>query len=165
MDDEQDYPEEKSKSQVKREYHALQDLALELTQLKPSQLQKLELPEPVLRGIAEFQNISAHGARKRQLKFLGKLLREADLEDATQQLGMIEEQRRNDNASLHRLEQWRERLLDDENSLNELIEQYPQVDRQHLRQLLRGAQQERINNKPPKNFRKLFQYLKEVITD
>jgi len=157
--------EEKSKSQVKREFLALQDLAHELSQLNETRLRKLQLPDKVLRGIADYQSIKAYGAKKRQLKYLGKLLRDVELDDAQLQLDVLEEQRRSETTALHKLEQWRERLIDDDNTLNALIEEYPNIDRQHIRQLLRGVQQERANNKPPKNYRKLFQYLKEVIAE
>lgn len=166
MHDESDEIELKSKSQVKRELHALQDLGEQLTQLNNSQLARLDLPEEVLAAIADCQNINAHGARKRQLKFIGKLLRDVDVETAVQQLDLLRQHKQQDAKELHKLENWRERLIHDgDAALSALLTEFPNIDSQHVRQLLRSIDKETKQNQPPRSYRKLFQYLKEQLVN
>ncbi|MGD8484965.1 MAG: ribosome biogenesis factor YjgA [Thioalkalispiraceae bacterium] len=73
---------------------------------------------------------------------------------------------REDIKLLHKLENWRDRLLaEGDEALGDLVNELPQVDRQHLRQLIRQAKKERLNNKPPKSSREIFQYLKQLVLE
>ena len=165
MQDDQEEFETKSKSQVKRELHALQDIGEQLTRLNNSQLARFDLPEAVLSAILDCQSISSYGARKRQLKYIGKLLRDVDMDDAIQRLNLLTQHKAQDAQALHKLENWRERLINEgDAALSELLTEYPEIDRQHLRQLLRSIDKETKQNQPPKSYRKLFQYLKEQLT-
>jgi ribosome-associated protein len=165
MQDDQEEFETKSKSQVKRELHALQDIGEQLTRLNNSQLARFDLPEAVLSAIFDCQSISSYGARKRQLKYIGKLLRDVDMDDAIQRLNLLTQHKAQDAQALHKLENWRERLINEgDAALSELLTEYPEIDRQHLRQLLRSIDKETKQNQPPKSYRKLFQYLKEQLT-
>ena len=165
MQDDQEEFETKSKSQVKRELHALQDIGEQLTRLNNSQLVRFDLPEAVLSAIFDCQSISSYGARKRQLKYIGKLLRDVDMDDAIQRLNLLTQHKAQDAQALHKLENWRERLINEgDAALSELLTEYPEIDRQHLRQLLRSIDKETKQNQPPKSYRKLFQYLKEQLT-
>jgi ribosome-associated protein len=162
MHDDSEEFDVKSKSQVKRELIALQDFGEQLTKLNETQLAKLELPEDIVAAIQDFQTINSHGARKRQLKFIGKLLRDVDIDDAGQRLDLITQHKQQDTLVLHKIEKWREQLIHDgDNALSELLATCPDIDRQHIRQLLRSINKETRENKPPKSYRKLFQYLKE----
>lgn len=158
-------PEQKSKSQVKREMHALQELGSALVKLSSDQFKKLTLPEKLHDAVSEARNIHQHGALKRQLQYIGRLMREVDAAPIQAQLDVLLGNSRQATQTLHRIEQWRDQLLGEgEQALEDLLQQYPHADRQYLRQLLRNANKESQNNKPPKSARSLFRYLRELIS-
>lgn len=153
-----------SKSQMKREMLALQELGEKLVELNKDQLNQLTLPVELSSAITEAQTIKKHGARKRQLQFIGRLMRSVDAEDIQQQYENVTRQSAQSISELHKIEKWREKLLaDGDNALTEFIDQFPDADRQQLRTLIRSAIQERLNNKPPKFYRKIFQFIKSYI--
>jgi len=163
--DEQDYGP--SRTQQRREALAVLTLAGQLVELPASRLAKLDLPDDVRREIEITRRITAHGARKRQMAFLAKVMRrfgEEDFAAVRAELGENREKQRQDTAAMHRLEAIRDRLVDgDDAALAEVIAEHPQVDRQHLRSLVRQARLERETpNKPPRAFREIFQLLKEL---
>ncbi len=156
-----------SRSQNRRE--ALEVLALgeKLVSLTEAQLAKLPVPESLLPHIRECKRITAHIAHKRQLAFLAKQMRREDdealeaLRDALDENG---ETARREIAAMHRVEAWRERLLDEgDAALAQLLDEYPTADRQQLRQLVRSTLEERKRNKPPRAFRELFRALRELM--
>ena len=156
-----------SRSQNRRE--ALEVLALgeKLVALTEAQLAKLPVPESLLPHIRECKRITAHIAHKRQLAFLAKQMRREDeqaleaLRDALDENG---ETARREIAAMHRVEAWRERLLDEgDAALAQLLDEYPTADRQQLRQLVRSTLEERKRNKPPRAFRELFRALRELM--
>ncbi|GLQ45242.1 UPF0307 protein [Dyella lipolytica] len=156
-----------TRTQQRRDALAVLALATQLVELPPSKLARANLPEDVLREVENTRRITAHIARKRQLGFLAKVMRrhEDDAFDGVRTLlGENREQLRKETAAMHRLEALRDRLLDDDNALQELIDQYPDIDRQHLRSLVRQARIERDSSKPPRAYREVFQLLKQLTT-
>jgi ribosome-associated protein len=154
-----------TRTQQRRDALAVLALAMQLVELPPSKLARANLPEDVLREVENTRRITAHIARKRQLGFLAKVMRrhEDDAYDGLRTLlGENREQLRKETAAMHRLEALRDRLLDDDNALQELIDQYPAIDRQHVRSLVRAARVERDGNKPPRAYREIFQLLKQI---
>jgi ribosome-associated protein len=154
-----------TRTQQRRDALAVLALAMQLVELPPSKLARANLPEDVLREVESTRRITAHIARKRQLGFLAKVMRrhEDDAYDGLRTLlGENREQLRKETAAMHRLEALRDRLLDDDNALQELIDQYPAIDRQHVRSLVRAARVERDGNKPPRAYREIFQLLKQI---
>lgn len=156
-----------SRSQNRRD--ALEVLALgeKLVALTEAQLAKLPVPESLLPHIRECKRITANIAHKRQLAYLAKQMRREDddvldaIRDALDEDG---DAARREVAAMHRVEVWRERLLaDGDAALAQLLDEYPTADRQHLRQLARGALDERRKNKPPRQFRELYRELRDVI--
>ncbi|TDQ37525.1 ribosome biogenesis factor YjgA [Thiopseudomonas denitrificans] len=160
---EDDFIEEKSKTQVKREFLALQDLGARLAGLKPDILNRLPLNDALLKALEESPRHTKHIARKRHNQYLGKLLRGHDVEAIQSVLDNFDSASREYNNRFHQLERWRERLLDEgDDALQELMLEYPDIDSQHLRGLIRQAQHERAREKPPLAARKLFKYLREM---
>jgi len=156
-----------SRTQQRREALAVLVLAQQLVDLQPSRLAKLLLPDDVRHEIEVTRRITAHIARKRQLAFLAKVMRrygEADFASVRAELGENREKQRQENAAMHRMESMRDRLIaEDESALSELIAEHPQVDRQHLRSLVRQARIEKeVPNKPPRAYREIFQLLKDL---
>ncbi len=167
-DSEHENPEQDegiSKSQLKRDAHSLTELGKKLVQLDKGSLAKIPLPENLLDAINSARNIRQHGALKRQLQYIGKLMRKTDPEPIQAAYEAATNHYRSDTQQLHEIENWRDRLLGEgDNVLGELLRQFPDADRQHLRQLMRSAKKERELNKPPRAARELFQYLKSLLT-
>ena len=157
-----------TRTQQRRDALAVLSLASQLAEMPPAKLARANLPEDVLREIEQLRRISSHIARKRQLGFLAKVMRRHEdeaFDGARALLGENREQQRKETAALHRLESLRERLLDSDEVLQELIDQHPAIDRQHLRSLIRQARIERDGNKPPRAYREIYQLLKELPED
>jgi len=151
-----------SKTKQKEVMHELRDLGAELVELSVGQLKRINVPENIFDAVRECQKITAHGARRRQIQYLGKLMRSVDDEPIRAGLALLRGESSAETARLHRLERLRVRLLEDEAVLSEIAAQWPGVDLQHLRTLRRNALKEKENNKPPKNFRAIFQILQEL---
>lgn len=158
-----------SRTQQRRDAKAVLAFAIQLVEMQPAKLAKIELPDDVREEIANVRRITAHIARKRQLGFLAKVMRRHDDDDfaaAHAALGDNRDKLRQETAAMHRMESMRERLIAEESSddaLAELIARHPDVDRQHLRSLLRQARIEKATpNKPPRAYREIFQLLKEL---
>ena len=156
-----------SRSEQRREALDIRSLGEKLVALAPAHLAKLPIPEDLLEHIYDTQRITSHIAHKRQLQFLAKQMRrESDetldaIRDAMEVGG---DAARRETAILHKVETWRARLLEDGDvALGELLTEYPTADRQHLRQLVRNAGEERLKNKPPHAFRELFRELRELL--
>ncbi len=154
-----------SKTQRKKDMHALQRIGEELVELDPKKLAELALPEILNDAIVLARSMQKHGARRRQLQYVGRLMREIDAQPIQQMLAMWHQPSVQQTARLHLLERWRERLLSDEQALTEFAQQYPHADLQHLRSLIRSAIKEKAAEKPPKSFRLLFQALQSVVPE
>ena len=155
-----------SRSQQRREALDILALAEQLVELSEGALAALVMPDPLRELIHESRRITARIARKRQLQFLAKAMRKEDDEviDAIRTaLTHDRDRSRRETAALHRLEAWRERLLEEgDAALTELLDVCPEADRQKLRQLVRKAQVEREKQQPPRAFRELFRELKAL---
>jgi ribosome-associated protein len=151
-----------SKSQIKRECHHLQDVGDEILKLKPEDRNLLNLPEELHEAIRVALKIRSNSGLKRQRQYIGKLIRSMDHEDIEEQLRRIKHRHDTNTARFRRLEKWRDELIaENKDTMNEVIERHPEIDRQHLNQLIRQASKEAKNDKPPAASRKLFKYLRE----
>jgi len=158
-----------SRSEQRRAALDVLALAQQLVGLSQAQLAKLPIPEDLLPHIRETQRITSHVAHKRQLAFLAKQMRREDdatLDAIRDALDAGGEAGRRETALLHRVEGWRDRLLaDGDVALADLLVEHPDADRQHLRQLVRNAVEERNRNKPPHAARELFRSLRELMAE
>lgn len=150
---------EKSKSQIKRELHALHDLGKQLVALPDSRLRKLELTQQLQAAVIDARRFK-RAALKRQLQYIAALMREVDAAAVKQALEDFNRPQQQEVEALHEVEAWRDALLaGDEALLDELVKRFQNADRQHLRQLVRNAAREQELNKPPKSARVLFREL------
>lgn len=154
--------EYKSKTRVKREMEALQALGAKLIDLKRELLDKLPLGPALHNAILEAHRIKQREARRRHLQYIGRLMRDVDADAIQEAVDRQEAGTRAYIQHFHKLEQWRDRLLESDDQLEPFVEAYPDADRQHLRQLLRNARKEAEQNKPPASARKLFKYIREL---
>lgn len=151
-----------SKTKLKAEADAQQALGVRLSELPKDKLEKLNLPEDVLAAVLETKKITANGAIRRQRQYLGRLMREIDTAPIVDQLARWDGKHTAENAYFHGLERWRERLINDPKAISEFISQYPLVDIQQLRNLVRNAQKELAANKPPKSSREIFKIIRQI---
>lgn len=152
-----------SRSQLKREAEALQDLGLTLVNLPQGKLDRVEMPEKLREAVMLARRITAHSGRRRQLQFIGKLMRRLDAEPIRAQLEAFQQTDRRAIQQFHQLELLRDQLLSaDDAAFDIVLERYPHADRQHLQQLIRQAKQEHDRSKPPAAARSLFKYLREL---
>jgi ribosome-associated protein len=132
--------EEKSRSQRKREVQALTDLGARLTELAPEQLRHIELPPELREAIEAYRAITSRGARRRQLLFIGGLMRRVDSSGIEVALAAIDQGHARQVEWQHRIERWRDRLVEgNDATLEEIARRWPRIDRQQLRQLVRNA--------------------------
>ncbi len=163
MAEEENSQEYISKSQRKRDCDALQKIGEQLLKLKPDELGQIEIPDELEDALNEARRIKSNSALKRQRQYLGKIMRSYDSEKIEQQLNALLHKNDTNTAQFKRIEKWRDRLIENDNeALNEIITSYPDVDRQHIHNLVRQADKELKNNKPPAAARKLFKYLRDL---
>ena len=152
-----------SKSSLKRDAHALQQLGAQLIELPESVWSMLELPASLVAALSEARRLHARGGRKRQLQFIGKLMRDIDPEPIRNYFEQVRLKTRKLAQAHHELEAWRDRLIEEgDPAIETFLEQHAQADRQHLRQLARQAKKEMAHNKPPKSSRALFRYIRDL---
>jgi ribosome-associated protein len=142
--------------------HELQDLGERLARLSPERLAKVDLPETLRQAIEEGQRITKHEARRRQMQYIGRLMRDVDPAPLRETLAALEGKSHAETARLHRVERLRDRLLADEAVLTEIGRDHPGADLQRLRQLRRNALNEQEQGRPPRAFRELFRELRDL---
>lgn len=159
----EDDPEYQSKTQAKKELDDLKGLGKLLCELPEKQYQSLDLPDKLDDAVQTFKRIKSNIAQKRQMQFIGKLLRDIDIEPIKQVIDEWQNGRKGLTRELKKLETLRDKLIEgDKDALESIIKEHPQCDIQKLRSLIRLAQKEKKLEKPPTYFRKLFQELKLI---
>ena len=154
-----------SKTEMKEDMEALQKLGEELVELKPSVLEKFPLSEDLAEAIKDAQRFK-NEAKRRQLQYIGKVMRNEDPEPIQAALDKVRNKHSQATAELHKLEQLRDRIVEDgDAAISEVVEAHPEADRQRLRQLARKANKEKKAGKPAKAYREIFQVLKELKQD
>ena len=153
-----------SKTQMKKQMNDLQDLGMQLTKLSPDTLKKIGLPDDLHEAVLAHKKITSNSALKRQTQYIGRLMRDIDPAPIEAYLAKLRGDNVAHNAFLQRVEQMRDRLIENENAFTGFIAEFPQADIGKLRTLVRNTRKEREQNKPPKNFRALFQELKTVMS-
>lgn len=154
--------EKPSKSAVKRAMSDLQALGEALVALSVDQIKKIDMPDDLREAVRAAQRITQHEAHRRQLQYIGKLMRGVDPAPIQAALDEINGVSAAAVARMHALERLRTRFLEDEKVIGEIAAAHPQADLQQLRQLRRNALKERELGKPPRAFRELFRVLKEI---
>ena len=143
--------------------HQLQALGAALVALAPAQLEAIPLPEELLGAVREARRISSHEARRRQLQYIGKLMRRVDPLPLRAALAQFSGQSAAARARQRRLEQWRERLIADDSALTEFASAHAGADLQAMRTLIRNARKEIEGNRPPRAQRELFRRVREIL--
>lgn len=151
-----------SKTKRKQAMLELQALGAALVELAPARLEAMSLPDPLARAVQDARKITSHGARRRQMQFIGRLMRDVDPEPIRAALERMAGSSRAAAAKQKQLERWRARLLEDDAALTEFAREHPAADMQALRALIRNARKELAEERPPRAQRELFRALRET---
>jgi ribosome-associated protein len=155
-------PDEISKTRRKKEMHELQALGAALVELPESQISALALGDALADAVLEAKRIRSHEAKRRQLQYIGRLMRELDPEPIRAHLDAITGHSAQEAARHRRLEMLREKLLADDAALTDYVAAHSGADLQELRTLIRNARREQKEGRPPRAFRELFRVLKSL---
>lgn len=160
---EEDGQTEISKSQRKREMDELKRLGMELLEFSDDALRQLPLPETLLEALRTGKRITSNNARKRQMQYIGKLLKDIDATPLLAAVDARNHQHATHTREFHQIEELRDKLiLEGDSALPAVLAVFPHTDRQHLRKLLRQARKEQETGQPPRAARLLFRYLREL---
>ena len=152
-----------SKTKRKQQMHELQDIGEELVELSKEALSKIPMSEDLLDAIKEYKRLNAHEARRRQMQFIGKIMRKEDTGPIREKLEQIRGSSTAATALLHRIERYRSAMIDKDEAITQFLSDFPHASVQELRTLVRNTRKEAEQAKPPKSFRELFQFIKAVL--
>ena len=154
-----------SKTKIKQQMHDLQEIGEQLVDLGHDRLKELDLPERLYDAVREMKRINKFGAQRRQMQYIGRLMREVDAAPIIAKLEVWNGKSQQHISWLHQIERWRDRLLEGEGAITELLAEHPTADAQRLRTLIRNALKEKELLKPPKSYREIFQVLREILPE
>ncbi len=152
-----------SKTKRKQQMHELQDIGEELVELSKDALNKIPMSEDLLDAIKEYKRLNSHEARRRQMQFIGKIMRKEDTAPIREKLEQIRGSSTAATALLHRIERYRNDMIAKDEAITQFLADFPNASAQELRTLVRNARKEAEQSKPPKAFRELFQLIKATL--
>jgi len=154
-----------SKTALKAEDRARQDLGAAMAELPPARLAALDMPDELRQAVGDYKSITAHGAKKRQRKYLGRLLRNLDIEPFEREVENFAAGNKAEARALHRVERWRDELIADDQALTRWLDEHPETDVQHLRSLIRGARRHAaassVSERHGRVYRELFRFIRD----
>ena len=154
-----------SKTRRKRQMTELQDVGAALVRLSPEQLARLDLPEALREAILECKRFRKHEAIRRQMQYIGRLMRDVDAAPIVEQLQAIEAPSRKQTALLHLAEKWREEMMHNAEAIERFAREFPHANVPRLRALTAAAAEEKRAGRAPKHFRELFHLVNTIIQD
>ena len=154
-----------SRTDLKKHSDHLQLLGEQLLTLRKGLLDKLALPDRLLDAMTEAKRITNFEGKRRQMQFIGKLMRDEEHEEVQAWVNGETVEQKLKVLHLHAAEQWRDRLIEEPGLLATFIESYPAAARENLNPIIRQAVQERAAKKAPRNFRQLFQIIYRLIEE
>ena len=154
-----------SKTRRKRQMKDLQDMGAALVKLSPEMLARLDLPELLRDAVAACRDITKHEGRRRQMQYIGRIMRNVDAGPIAEQLARIDAPTHRHNALFHLAEKWRKDLMDDAEAVARFVEEFPEADPKQLRSLIEAAHSELDADRPPRKYRELFHVVNTVVQD
>ena len=142
----------------------LQELGIALVELPESQLATMDIAEKLREAVLAAKRITAHEGKRRQLQYIGRLMRDVDPEPIRARLDALTGGSAQEAARHRRLEALREKLLANDEALTDYVALHPGAEAQELRTLIRNARREQKEGRPPRAFRELFRVLKALDT-
>jgi ribosome-associated protein len=154
-----------SKTQRKRQMTELQDVGAALVRLSAEQVARLDLPEELREAVLECKRFSKHEAVRRQMQYIGKLMRNIDAAPIVDQLAALQAPSRKQTALFHVAEKWREDILRDDDAIARFAAEFPAANQPRLRALAGAAREEKSKGQAPKHFRELFHAINNTVQD
>ena len=154
-----------SKTRRKRQMHELQAVGARLVALSTDSLANLELPEHLREAVVEARRITKHEARRRQLQYIGRIMRDIDAAPIVDQLDALAAPSKRQTALLHVAERWRQEMLEDAGAVERFAKEYPGADADRLRALATAAAEEKRRGHAPRSFRQLFHALNSMLQE
>jgi ribosome-associated protein len=152
-----------SKTELKKDSKKIQQFGREISELTINNIEAFKFPVNIYEATIDLKNLKSNSAKKRQVQYLGKLLREIDLADAFITMKQLKVSSQKEIQRNHIIEGWRDKLLINNDSITEFVDVYPQIDKQSLRQTISNAQKEKKDSKPPKYSKQLFKLIKNIV--
>ena len=149
-----------SKTELKKDSKKIQEFGRRISKLTINNIEAFKFPSNIYEATIDLKNIKSNSAKNRQVQYLGKLLREIDLTDAFLIMKQLKVSSQKEIQRNHIIEDWRDKLLSNNDSITQFVDEYPKIDRQSLRQTISNAQKD---NKSPKYSRQLFKLIKDII--
>ena len=154
-----------SKTRRKKQMKALQDVGASLVKLSPEQLARLDMPEALREAVLQCKRFTKHEAVRRQMQYIGKVMRDIDSGPIMEQITRLEAPTRRDTALFHAAEKWRQDLLADDDAVARFVHEFPGADPHRLRGLIEGAREEKRGARPARSSRELFHVLNAIVQD
>ena len=154
-----------SKTRRKRQMHDLQDVGAALVKLSDELLARLDLPEALRDAVRDCKRFTKHEARRRQLQYIGRIMRDYDAGPIVAQLDALSAPSHRQTALFHAAERWRRELLEDPGAIDAFVREFPEADPHALRRLVEGARAEQATERKPREYRELFHWLNALIQD
>ena len=149
-----------SKTELKKDSKKIQEFGRKISELTINNIEAFKFPSNIYEATIDLKNIKSNSAKNRQVQYLGKLLREIDLTDAFLIMKQLKVSSQKEIQRNHIIEDWRDKLLSNNDSITQFVDEYPKIDRQSLRQTISNAQKD---DKSPKYSRQLFKLIKDII--
>jgi len=154
-----------SKTRRKKAMTALQDLGAELVKLSPEQLSRIDMPEDLREAVQAAQRFTKHEARRRQLQYIGRIMRDMDCTPILEQVTALHAPSKRQTALFHVAEKWRDALLAEPDAAERFEREFPGIDGAKLRGLVADAHADRNSGRSPKYARELFHFVNQVIQE
>jgi ribosome-associated protein len=154
-----------SKTRRKKEMRQLQDVGAALVELSREQLARIDMPENLREAVTACQGITKHEARRRQIQYIGKIMRNVDAGPIAEQLAGLEAPSKKQTALFHVAEKWRDDLLADAEAMARFEREFPHAELHRIRQLLEAARAERAAKRAPKHVRELFHAVNAAVQE
>ncbi len=161
-------PQPPSKTRRKKASHDLQDLGESLVALPDDRIDALAIGETLRDAVREFRRTRTHEGRRRQMQYIGKLMRSADIEPIRQAVTDMQLGRAKDSLALHEAERWRSELIESDAGLTRFMQQHARADAQQLRSLVRNARKDAAQvpeKRSGRAYRELFQFIRQASVD
>jgi len=154
-----------SKTRRKKQMSELQDVGAELVGLSAEQLAHFDLPESLREAVEEARRTTRHEARRRQIQYIGRIMRDIDAGPIAEQLAALKAPSKRQTALFHVAERWRQEMLADPETVARFVREFPEADSHRIRELVNDAREEKRTSRPPKQFRELFHLLTAIVQD
>lgn len=154
-----------SKTRRKKQVTELQRVGAELVGLSAEQLARIRMPENLREAVEEARRFTRHEARRRQLQYIGRIMRDIDAAPIVAQVAALKAPSRRQTALFHVAERWRDELLADPGAFDRFVSEFPEADPQRIRVLVDEARAEKRGARSPKQFRQLFHLLSAIVQD